>query len=81
MRDTKKEAYAKDYIKRLVDKYENELKAGYAVSAANVEWEMFFYKTRPVSWRLIRQFVHVPLYFFLTIGGANADQYRQIINP
>jgi hypothetical protein len=53
-------------------KYEQRLKPGYSVvEQANLaEFQMSFYKTRPLSWRLIRQFVHIPLYFLLTVGGC-----------
>ena len=71
-----REAEAKQYLKGLVDKYEQNLKAGYTVTGANAEWQMYFFKTRPVSWRLIRQFIHVPMYFFLTVGGETPDQFR-----
>ena len=41
---------------------------------------MSFFKTRPLSWRLIRQFVHIPLYFLLTVGGCTKDSFDQVIS-
>lgn len=66
------EKEAKAYLKLLIVKYEQDMQPGYSVvEPANLlEFNMSFFKTRPISWRLIRQFVHVPLYFLLTLGGC-----------
>jgi DNA-binding helix-hairpin-helix protein with protein kinase domain len=58
---------AKQYLIEKMQKYEQNQPMGYFnVALPNKEIQMSFYQQRPISWRLLMQFIHVPMYFFLT---------------
>jgi hypothetical protein len=31
---------------------------------------------KPITWRLVRTFIHTSLYFFLTVGGSNEQDFQ-----
>ena len=72
---------AKKLLENLVAKYENNHKRGYYnVTTHSEDANLAYSGIRPISWRLLRTFVHNSLYFFITVGGSSENEFRQILN-
>jgi len=65
-----------NYLNSLITKFEGLREAGYKViNSPTLDLIASANKLRPVTWRLLRLLVHVPMYFFMTVGGSNDAQF------